>query len=412
MRFLSLFFLVLPFISITQVSTGLVAWVSFDKPGCKIIDESNDPTVQVFANGNPTCDCGVRDKALRFDGVDDWFYLFGPKVEQAFTTIDFSISFYFKPATFVSRNIALFSKKKDCGATNAFAIRYNPFSRAMQIDLIEDSGKSGTLSKTLPLSCWYHIVMVRKGGTTTLYVNGKEEASVNSPASQRVNISNKEPLIVGGSDCSLEDGFNGWMDEILLYNRALTRDEAKSLYFAPDQISSGSNFAGTKDTAIFLGNSVQASVTRTCATNFLWTPATGVSNTKIANPILTPAQTTTYILSFDDNSCVSKDSIRIVVVDPQSVDCKDILLPSAFTPNDDGLNDLFGISNPFVAGDIVGFEIYDRWGNIVFFTDDSLKKWDGNYRGKPVNPGVFLYRIVFECKGKRDTKSGSVTVIR
>jgi gliding motility-associated-like protein len=412
MRLLFLLLVYAPLTISAQVTQGLVAWVSFDKAGCKIADESNDPTVQVFSNGNPNCECGVINKALHFDGIDDWFYLFGPKVEQSFTTIDFSLSFFFKPSNTASRNVVLFSKKKDCDAVNAFSVRFNPHSRALQIDIIEDANKSGNLSKTLPVSCWYHLVIVRKGGTTTLFVNGKQEASVNSPLSSRVNINNKEPLIIGSSDCSLDENFNGFMDEIMLFNRALKREEVSDLYVAPDQIMSGSNFAGIKDTTIFLGNSVKASLTNTCTSNFSWSPAAGVSNTKIPNPILTPSVTTTYTVSMTDQYCTAKDSIRIIVVDPKTVDCKDILLPSAFTPNADGLNDGFGISNPFLVGDILVFEIYDRWGNVIFSSNNALEKWDGTYRGQPVNPGVFLYRIVFDCLGKRDSKSGSVTLIR
>jgi gliding motility-associated-like protein len=412
MRFLSILLFCLPLVSFAQVSQGLVSWITFDKPACKITDESNDPTVQVFTNGNPICECGVRDKSLRFDGVDDWFYLFGPKVEQSFTTIDFSLSFYFKSATNTSKNVVLFSTKRDCGGTNAFAIRYNAFSRALQIDLVEDANKSGTLSKTLPLSCWYHLVVVRKGSTTILYVNGKETASVNSPLSSRVNINNKEPLIIGASDCSLEDGFNGFMDEIMLFNRALNREEVKALYLSPDQVNSGSNFAGIKDTTIFLGNSVKTQLTNTCSSNYLWSPAIGVSNTKISNPVITPTQTTTYSVLMEDQFCIARDSFRIIVVDPQTVECKDILLPTAFTPNGDGLNDVYGISNPFLVGEIEVFEIYDRWGNIVFSTNNALEKWDGSYKGTPVNPGVFMYRIVFICKGLRSSKTGSVTLIR
>ena len=114
----------------------------------------------------------------------------------------------------------------------------------------------------------------------------------------------------------------------------------------------------------------------------------------------------------DDGLCTATDSLQIIVVDPSTIDCSDIFLPTAFTPNGDGLNDFFGISNPFATGELLAFDIFDRWGNIVFSTTDPLDKWNGSYKGTPVNPGVFLYRIQFRCEGEEGVKSGNVTVIR
>jgi gliding motility-associated-like protein len=114
----------------------------------------------------------------------------------------------------------------------------------------------------------------------------------------------------------------------------------------------------------------------------------------------------------DNDGCTSEDSIRITVIDPESIECGDILLPSAFTPNGDGLNDGFGISNIFATGDLLSLEVFDRWGNIVFRTNDVRGKWDGFYKGQAVNPGVFLYKVQYKCEGKENVKSGSVTVIR
>jgi gliding motility-associated-like protein len=139
----------------------------------------------------------------------------------------------------------------------------------------------------------------------------------------------------------------------------------------------------------------------------------GVSNDTIGTPILSPEVTTTYLLELNDSSfCTAYDSIRVIVVDPTTIDCTDILLPSAFTPNGDGLNDEFGISNPFSTGELLAFEIFDRWGNIVYSSLNVLERWDGTYKGTLVDPGVFLYKVHFRCEGQEDVKSGSVTVIR
>lgn len=412
MKYLTLLFLFITNTLFGQLETQLTAWFSFDKPGCEIADEFGDPNVQTFPNGDLVCDCGVKGEGLRFDGDDDWFFVFGPDVDKAFGTIDFSLSFYFKAATSAPKSMALFSKLSDCGADGSFLITFNPATRALLVDLFESQAVSGSISKNLPYACWYHVVVVRKGGETILYVNGKELGRVVSPGSQRVNLSNSESLVVGHSDCILADDFEGFMDEVRLYSRALKREEVEALYVRPDQILTGLSPDGTKDTIIFVGSSVQISLTNTCASNFQWSPSLGVDDPSSPTPLLTPTDTVTYRVQFEDQFCLSTDSIHIDVIDPTDVKCTDVLLPNAFTPNSDGLNEGFGISNPFVVGELLSFDIYDRWGNVVFHTTDPLAKWKGDYKGSPVNPGMYLYKINFRCEGNEEFKTGGVTVIR
>lgn len=419
-KFLNIFFAAL--IACTgglaaQTTQSLVTHISFDKPNCQVADEAGDPAIQTYVdpNSNVVCDCGVEQNSMKFDGDGDYFFLFGSKVDNAFTTVDFTLSFYFLPTSTANESQALFSKRTNCTTDNLFSVRFNPATKLLNVELTESSTISGSIAKTLPsTTCWYHITVVRKGATTQLYLNGKEYGSANSPASLRVNVKNLEPLVVGSSNCDLDEEFAGYLDEIRLYNRAITREEVEDLYFFPDRIATGIVSTGTSDTTIFLGNSVQVELNNTCATDFAWSPANGVSDVGSPTPLLSPSQTTTYALKFETAAygCVATDSLRITVIDPATLDCKDILLPSAFTPNGDGLNDTYGISNPFVAGEIKAFEIFDRWGNVVFRTTDPLTKWDGSHLGQPVNPGVFLYKIHFVCKDVEDVKSGSVTVIR
>ncbi len=412
MKYLTLFFLLLANTLMAQLETKLTAWFSFDKPGCEIADEYGDPTIQTFPNGDLFCDCGVAGSSLRFDGDDDWFFVFGTDVDKAFSTIDFSLSFYFKAATTAPKRMTLFSKLSDCGTDGSFLITYNPGTRNLSVDLYESQSVSGSISKNLPYSCWYHVVVVRKGGETILYVNGKELSRVVSPGSQRVNLSNSATLTVGHSDCILAEDFEGFIDEIRLYSRALKREEVEALYVRPDQILTGLSADGQKDTIIFFGNSVQIQLTHTCADNFQWTPAIGVDDPSSPTPLLTPDDTVTYRLQFEDQYCLTTDSIHIDVINPDDVKCTDVFLPNAFTPNGDALNEGFGISNPYVVGQLLSFDIYDRWGNVVFHTTDPLSKWKGDYKGSPVNPGVFLYKIHFRCEGNEEIKTGSVTVIR
>ena len=112
------------------------------------------------------------------------------------------------------------------------------------------------------------------------------------------------------------------------------------------------------------------------------------------------------------NEVLSTDSIRVAVVDPDQLDCRNIFVANAFTPNDDGNNDRFSVSNPFAVTDFISFEVFDRWGSQMFFSTDIFESWDGTFQGSEVNPGVFLYRVRFRCDGVEETKTGSVTLIR
>jgi gliding motility-associated-like protein len=66
-------------------------------------------------------------------------------------------------------------------------------------------------------------------------------------------------------------------------------------------------------------------------------------------------------------------------------------LPNAFTPNDDGKNDCFGISRYAGLLQHVQLSVYDRWGLRVFYTTNVLNCWDGKYKGKLQDAGGFVY---------------------
>jgi gliding motility-associated-like protein len=112
----------------------------------------------------------------------------------------------------------------------------------------------------------------------------------------------------------------------------------------------------------------------------------------------------------DSLTCQDSDTIRVLL---QEVN---VYIPNAFTPNGDGRNDVFliygwGFKN-------FSLKIYDRWGEKLFETTNPNVGWDGTYRGKALNPGVYVYHadIEFIDKSKPDEYiqhwKGSVTLIR
>ncbi len=88
-----------------------------------------------------------------------------------------------------------------------------------------------------------------------------------------------------------------------------------------------------------------------------------------------------------------------------------ILLPTAFSPNGDGINDVFA----YAGNNIVELELYvfNRWGNLIFESRDLNTGWDGTYKRQSVSTGVYPYiaRVIFE-NGQQAEKRGSITVLR
>jgi gliding motility-associated-like protein len=333
-------------------------------------------------------------------------------------TNNFTVSFYFKPLNTTQANTqTILYKRNNCSNDNAFAVRYSPTVGSVNVILSQSAQLSATVSASVdPNRCWHHVVVVRENRTTSLWLDGILAAS--SVAPSPINITNDElPLIVGKSSCNITDGFyEGFLDELLLYNRALSaREIEEQLFIRPDQI--GNAYLGPsipKDTIIYLGQSLQAFVTPSsqCTENFFWSPADGLSATNIPNTIMAPEVSTTYFLAFQDAfGCTALDSFFIRVIDPATLECQ-ALLPTAFTPNGDGLNDTFGLDNPFGLTDFISLEIIDRWGNVVFFTNDPFVRWDGTFRGTNINPASFLWIARYRCDGQEFAEKGKVTLLK
>lgn len=392
---------------LAQPTVGLVAYFPFDSTAVDATGNvQNDGTV----NGSASYSCGIVGNAILLDGFDDHviFPTNGPLAGE-FDTEDFTISFYMKP-TGEFGTLDIISKREDCSVNNAFAIQYSPVSRTLNTLVGESSMLNSSVNSRLPEGvCWQHIVFIRRGRRIELYVNN--EFVGDSGALERVNISNDAPLLLAKSPCQSSSviPFKGLIDELRFYNRALDEEEIDALYLAPDRLESN-------EADIFLGDEVNVFLNSPCSDNFSWTPDDGVSDITAAEPTIEPPLPGVFVyrvnMSTTGINCIATDSIRITVVDPNNLDCTTAFVPNAFTPNGDNLNDTYGINNPFAIQDLKAFEIFDRWGNLVFTTDDPFQQWDGSYKGTEVNPGVFLYRINHICNGDELFESGSLTVIR
>lgn len=168
------------------------------------------------------------------------------------------------------------------------------------------------------------------------------------------------------------------------------------------------------DVTIFYGDKVQlkainVSAPASGALIYYWLPNDGsLNNNNIDNPLASPQATTTYTVT-GMNTYGCRDTVSETVYVTATSEC----LPSAFTPNNDGLNDVFKLCS--VHGQrLVDFSVFNRWGQLVYHnTTDPLKGWDGTFNGTPQDMGTYNYLIILEEPGgMTKTYKGEVTLIR
>ncbi|MBP5546752.1 MAG: gliding motility-associated C-terminal domain-containing protein [Bacteroidales bacterium] len=167
---------------------------------------------------------------------------------------------------------------------------------------------------------------------------------------------------------------------------------------------------------IYLGESVQlhaATNNQLPATSYTWTPAVDLDRPDIANPTATPSDTAVCytVTATSADGCTATDSVCIHCT---SIHCgaPEYVIPNAFTPNDDGMNDAIDFSSPLLTE--IHIAVFNRWGECVFSSDDLTDcRWDGTYKNARCLPGVYTYTCRIRCHGGTETElKGNITLIR
>ncbi|MEZ4906919.1 MAG: gliding motility-associated C-terminal domain-containing protein [Saprospiraceae bacterium] len=115
----------------------------------------------------------------------------------------------------------------------------------------------------------------------------------------------------------------------------------------------------------------------------------------------------------DVNNCVALNCIALTYLENV-----DISIPNVFSPDGDGQNDIFYVTADNSVELIKEMKIFDRWGENVFSIENANVNdigdgWDGEYKGKKLSPGVYVYYIVFKLKERDDMKVvGDITIVR
>jgi gliding motility-associated-like protein len=139
-------------------------------------------------------------------------------------------------------------------------------------------------------------------------------------------------------------------------------------------------------------------------TDLKWRDNPTLSSLTSLTPSVKTNSTQWYYIVAKAGSCEATDSAKVTVLN--------FFLPNAFSPNGDGLNDLYRVENTDIINIHASLSIYNRFGERVYQTDDISKGWDGTYKGKNCDLGVYFYSAKVRIGDTEETFKGDITLIR
>ena len=164
--------------------------------------------------------------------------------------------------------------------------------------------------------------------------------------------------------------------------------------------------AGTSPLTLSNGSSLTLNATASAGT-YLWTPSTGLSSNTILTPVANPTSDITYTLMVTNSyGCTASDDVSITVLGP----CLD---PSpVFTPNNDGNYDVWVVSQGSCVKQMK-VDVYNRWGALVYHSDDYRNNWNGTYKNTNLPDGTYYYKVSATLSNNKQVLlKGNVTIMR
>jgi gliding motility-associated-like protein len=149
--------------------------------------------------------------------------------------------------------------------------------------------------------------------------------------------------------------------------------------------------------------------------SLIWDPSDALSCNNCLDPVLTALYQHNFVVTATAyaGNCVDTDDL-LVIVDSEF----DIFVPNVFSPNNDNINDFVTAFGGNEVVQILEFEIFDRWGELIFRNqffplNEPELGWDGKFKGELMNPGVFVYKLKVELiDGSELILSGDITLVR
>lgn len=163
------------------------------------------------------------------------------------------------------------------------------------------------------------------------------------------------------------------------------------------------------DTSIIIGETYYLDISDDGIQTFQWTPNNDLTCSNCPSLGFKPLQTTKYTVAVSDTSNCFNESypITISVIEKYSVD-----VPTAFTPNNDGINDIIKV-NGWGIKELIDFKIFNRFGQMVYQSNDIMQGWDGNYKNKPQPSETYQYVVqILTYGGVIISKQGTIKLLK
>jgi gliding motility-associated-like protein len=410
-----------PILGQVNLKNGLVACYPFN---ANAKDESGNGNHGIVNGATLTTDrFGKVNSAYNFNGSS---FIALPTDKFAFNEFSYSVWIYILSNPSYGDAYRILSIGGNCGdqdintGNNYFAGGGISGIGGGGYNISGTSSNTGVVAGTLPaIGKWYHGVITRDKNEIKLYVNGTFIRSASTNGALPYYGCDGKIFANIGTRSTQTQFFIGYIDDIHIYNRAITADEVKALYngITPNPITITSNKSNPcgGDKITFTADGA------TSSSKFQW-KVDGVNQGTNSNNFLynSPNKSTDYQVKIslevtDDDPCFPQNPVvvdKIVNVKycttPSPNLGNNILISNAFSPNGDGMNDTWEIASIAGNSDVI-IEIYNRWGEIIFYSKGYSEPWNGTYKDKPVPEGTYAYIVRVD---NETVLRGTVLVVR
>ena len=402
-----------------NLNDGLIGCYSFHGSASDMSISSNHGTVH---GAKLTTDrFGNPDRAYDFNGIDDYIEISPKELELN----EFSYSIWVKPKSLPSSGQAmfLFSVGSAYGDQhillgNDYTQKHTGFSHGSYLSVAQNI--NCTQSIFPDVGKWYHLVLVKSIDSYRLFIDGKEVCS-NKVNGQAAFYGTGIVKAIIGARNNYGQAINAVIDDLNIYDRVLSNVEIDAIY--KGKVSDPSKITIKSDNDIPCAGTVLNLTAETNAIRpvFTWKvdgiiiPSTKTENFSYNLPVSMKDYEIDIEITgsipgcFSSHTPYSKKSILVKNCSTAPPDNKDILnVPSAFSPNQDFVNDTWEITGRNGYPELSVW-VYNRWGEVIFYSKDYKSAWDGKYKGELVPSGVYTFKIQSQNKL---VKSGELNIFR